>query len=153
MIATNTDGIYSSLIRLAQSWATVYLPISPHSVLVAKRSELDRELGPSEVNRASACLSESHFYASGVSEEERILAPTIGSLNLFLQTQNSTKSSRQPGAHPRREAKLSGRLALAPASSGRTCLSSRATSYLMPVCQLVCELLQLREIWAPEDLP
>lgn len=84
--AVRTDGRLGSLLPGNRNvkWETIYLPISPHTALVAARRKPTYLLGPEEINRASAGLSWSHIYSSVLNDAVRTMAAAIGSIAPIL---------------------------------------------------------------------
>jgi hypothetical protein len=87
VVACSDAGEATSLLRVSQTWRSIYLPISPSTLLVGARSSAGAELQLEDMNRLSAELSWSHIYSSQADELERGLAERISS-GAFILTED-----------------------------------------------------------------
>lgn len=68
LITQREDGSVGSLFKFSSEWKKLYLPISPHKVLVGSRSDECHILSDEQINQAQAEISQSHIFSSHIDE-------------------------------------------------------------------------------------
>lgn len=95
VVATSEDGRVGLPVRFGSEATTLYLPISPTQVLLAKRAPTAAMLTVDALNRASAELAKSHVYSSQLTEVERTLTPLIATAVPILSEEEFEASIAQ----------------------------------------------------------
>ena len=78
VFAISEDESCGSLLRFAQTWRELYLPISTSQVIIAKHDASPPLLGIDDINRTSYMLAFSHIYASRMTRDIQEFSALIG---------------------------------------------------------------------------
>ena len=68
VITQRVGGSVGSLFKFSSEWTKLYLPISPHKVLVGSRSDDCHDLSDEQINQVQAEITQSHIFSSYIDE-------------------------------------------------------------------------------------